>query len=94
MYRKKNAAEKAQDAANMAQAAIKEHQAVREIIAEASEWGPSGFARVSLMCFANMEDASSSYCTAVDQAEETHVADIPGIAGKWDHTTHIGTYTD
>ena len=94
MYRKKNAAEKAQDTANMAQAAAKEHQAVREIIAEASEWGPSGFSRVGIMAFANMEDASSSYCTAANQAEETHVADMPGIAGKWEHTTHIGVYTD
>jgi len=94
MYRKKNAAEKAQDTANMAQAAAKEHQAVREIIAEASEWGPSGFARVSLMYFANMEDASKDYCTAANQAKETHVADMPGIVGKWQHTTHIDTYTD
>ena len=94
MYRKKNAAEKAQDTANMAQAATNEHQAVREIIAEASEWGPSGFSRVSIMSFATMEDASSEYCTACNQAEETHVADIPGIAGKWEHTTHIGIYTD
>ena len=94
MYRKKNAAEKAQDTANMAQAAIKEHQAVREIIAEASEWGPSGFSRVSIMYFANMEDASGDYCEASNRSAETHVGDVPGMNGKWDHTTHIDAYTD
>ena len=94
MYRKKNAAEKAQDTEGVVVAARSEHRAVSEVIAEAAGWGASGYARLSVMHFANMEDASRVACEAFSQAEETHVGCHEGMKGKWEHTTFIGEYSD
>ena len=94
MYRKKNAAEKATDTENMAQAAVKEHQAVAEVIREAAEWGASGYARLGGLYFANLEDASGATCAACSQADETHVGDYVGMQGKWQHTTDVSVYKD
>ena len=94
MYRKKNAAEKAKDAEGVVVAARGEHRAVAEVIAEATDWGPSGYARLSGLHFANMEDASRMACEAFKRAEETHVGCYEGMKGKWQHTTFIGEYSD
>ena len=93
MYRKKNAAEKTKDAEGMVVAARNEHRAVAEVIAEATDWGPSGYARLSGLHFANMEDASRMACEAFKQAEETHVGCYEGMKGRWKHTTHEDAYS-
>jgi hypothetical protein len=94
MYRKKNAAEKTKDVEGMVVASQNEHRAVSEVISEAAEWGATGYARLSILHFANMEDASRDACAAFRQAEETHVGDQEGMKGNWEHTTHIGVYSD
>jgi|TARA_R110002051_G_scaffold46058_3_gene92674 hypothetical protein len=94
MYRKKTAAEQAKDAHGVAVAAANEHRAVAEVISEAADWGPSGYARLSGLHFANMEDASRRTCEAIRQAEETHVGDQEGMKDKWNHTTYISAYSD
>ena len=94
MYRKKNAAEKTKDAEGMVVAARNEHRAVAEVIAEATDWGPSGYARLSILHFANLEDASRAACEACRQADETHVGDYAGMQGNWQHTTEFSVYED
>ena len=94
MYRKKNAVEKAKDVENSAIAAREEHKAVAEIISEATDWGPAGYARIGGLYFVKLEDANSAACMVYRQAEETHVGDHEGSEGKWDHTTHSAVYED
>jgi len=92
MYRKKNAVEKATDAKNCSLASSEEHKVVGNLISEAQDWGPAGYARLGGLEFVKLEDAHSAACMTYRQAEETHVGDHEGSEGKWDHTTHISVY--
>ena len=92
MYRKKNALEKSKDVENSAIAAREEHRAVAEILSEATDYGPAGFARIGGLYFVKLEDAHGAACMIYRQAEETHVGKGRGIEGKWDHTTHANVY--
>ena len=92
MYRKKNAAEKAKDVANAAIAAEIEHKVVGNLISEAQDWGPAGYARIGALEFVKLEDAHSAACMVNRQVEETHVGCGEGIEGKWNHTTHSSVY--
>ena len=94
MYRKKNAVEKATDAKNCALASNEEHKVVGNLISEAQDYGPSGYARIGALEFVKLEDAHSAACMVYRQAEETHVGNGEGIEGKWAHTTHSAVYED
>ena len=94
MYRKKNAVEKAKDAENCAIASQEEHKVVGNLISEAQDWGPAGYARLGGLEFVKLEDAHSATCMARSRAKETHVADSAGLQGKWTHTTPIDVYED
>ena len=92
MYRKKNAAEKAKDVANAAATTAEEHKAVAALMAEAADYGPSGFSRLGGSYFVRLEDTHNAACMAHRRAEETHVGDGEGMTGKWEHTTYSGIY--
>ena len=92
MYRKKNAAEKAKDVANVAATTAEEHKAVAALIAEATDYGPAGFSRLGGAYFVKLEDTHNAACMANRQVEETHVGDGEGMKGKWEHTTYSGVY--
>jgi|ETNvirnome_2_130_1030620.scaffolds.fasta_scaffold02976_9 hypothetical protein len=92
MYRKKNAVEKDTDAKNCALASSEEHKVVGDLILEAQDYGPSGYARIGALEFVKLEDAHTAACMVHRQAQETHVGDGEGIQGKWDHTTHSAVY--
>ena len=92
MYRKKNAVEKAADAKNCILASNEEHKVVGNLISEAQDYGPAGYARIGALEFVKLEDAHSAACMVHRQAEETHVGCGEGIEGKWNHTTHSAVY--
>ena len=94
MYRKKNAAEKAKDAKNAEVAVREEHKIVGNLISEAQDYGPAGYARIGALEFVKLEDAHSATCMSFRQAEETHVGDGVGIRDNWAHTTHSNAYED
>jgi len=94
MYREKNDVEKAKDVENSTIAAKEEHKVVSELISEAQDWGPAGYARLGGLEWCKLEDANSAACLVYRQAKETHVGDHEGSEGKWDHTTHINVYED
>ena len=94
MYRKKNAVEKATDAKNCALASNEEHKVVGNLISEAQDYGPSGYARIGALEFVKLEDANSAACMVYRQAKETHVGYGEEIEGKWAHTTHSSVYED
>ena len=94
MYRKKNAAEKATDVRNCVLASSEEHKVVGELISEAQDYGPAGYARIGALEFVKLEDAHGAACMVYRQAEETHVGDGEGMNGKWAHTTHNAIYED
>ena len=92
MYRKKNVAEKAMDAENCVLLHVEEHKIVGNLVSEAQDWGPAGYARLSGLEFVKLEDAHGAACMVYRQAKETHVGDGEGLQGKWDHTTHSAVY--
>ena len=92
MYRKKNGIEKVQDIENSNVAAKEEHKVVGNLISEAQDYGPAGYARIGALEFVKLEDAHSAACMVYRQAEETHVGNGEGIEGKWAHTTHSVVY--
>ena len=92
MYRKKNAAEKETDKKNCRVAANEEHRIVGNLISEAQDYGPAGYARIGALEFVKLEDAHTAACMINRQVEETHVGDGEGIEGKWAHTTHSHVY--
>jgi len=94
MYRKKNAAEKAKDAKNSEVAVREEHKIVGNLISEAQDYGPAGYARIGALEFVKLEDAHSATCMSFRQSEETHVGDGVGIRDNWAHTTHSNAYED
>ena len=92
MYRKKNAVEKAADAKNCILASNEEHKVVGNLISEAQDYGPAGYARIGALEFVKLEDAHGAACMVYRQAKESHVGDGEGLQGKWDHTTHSAVY--
>ena len=92
MYRKKNAAEKAKDVANVAATTAEEHKAVAALMSEAADYGPAGFSRLGGSYFVKLEDTHNAACMAHRRVEETHVGDGEGMRGKWENTTYSGVY--
>jgi len=92
MYRKKNGIEKVQDIENSNVAAKEEHKVVGNLISEAQDYGPAGYARIGALEFVKLEDAHGAACMVYQQAKETHVGQGDEIEGKWAHTTHVHFY--